>query len=261
MSAIDICGVTVEFPIYSAKARSIRTHLLSRIGGRIQDSADRGYLVVRALNNVSLTLRAGDRLGLVGPNGAGKSTLLRVLSGVYEPPIGTVRVQGTVSSLLDMTLGIDPELSGYENIVLRSVLLGRTVAEAQEKTPEIAEFSGLGEFLELPVRTYSSGMLLRLAFSVSTAYRPEIVILDEVVGAGDAEFSEKAGMRTREIAENASIVVIASHATATLRQFCSRVAILSGGEIVESGDIDETLERYQHHRPAEATSGALLTGR
>ena len=259
MSAIDLIDVTVEFPIYSARTRSIRTHLFNRIGGRIQDSPDRGRLVVRALSNINLSLRAGDRLGLVGHNGAGKSTLLRVLSGVYEPPRGTVRLQGTVSSLLDMTLGIDPELSGYENIVLRSVLLGRTIAEAQARTPEIAEFSGLGEFLDLPVRTYSSGMLLRLAFSVSTAYHPDIVVLDEVVGAGDAEFSDKAGIRMRETAENASIVIIASHDLATIRKFCNRVAVLRGGEIVDSGPVEKILNDYQQSAMTDrAGAGDLL---
>lgn len=252
MSAIDLVDVSVEFPIYSAKTRSIRTHILRRIGGRIQDADDGSRLVVRALNNINLHLRAGDRLGLIGPNGAGKSTLLRVLSGVYEPPRGAVRIEGTVSSLLDMTLGIDPELNGFDNIVLRSVLLGRTVAEARAKTAEIGEFSGLGEFLELPVRTYSSGMLLRLAFSISTAYRPDIVLLDEVVGAGDAEFAEQAGLRTREIAANANIVVIASHDIAMLRKFCHHVALLDSGEIVRMGAIDEVLSEYLPHALAEA---------
>jgi ABC-type polysaccharide/polyol phosphate transport system ATPase subunit len=245
MPAIDLINVSVGFPVYSARTRSIRSHFLS-IGGRIQSNGDGSRTIVRALNNVNLSLRAGDRVGLIGPNGAGKSTLLRVLSGIYEPPQGIVRIEGTVATLLDMTLGIDPELNGLENIVLRSVVLGKTIAEAKAKTPEIAEFSGLGDFLELPVRTYSAGMLLRLAFSVSTAYRPDIAILDEVVGAGDAEFSERASLRIREVTENASIMVMASHDTAALRKFCNRMAILRGGEIVQFGPIDEVLPEYQH---------------
>jgi homopolymeric O-antigen transport system ATP-binding protein len=258
MSAIDLIDVSVEFPIYTARTRSIRTHLLQGIGGRIQDSHHHGRLVVRALNNINLSLRAGDRLGLIGHNGAGKSTLLRVMSGVYEPPIGRVHLHGTVSSLLDMTLGIDPELSGYENIVLRSVLLGKTIAEAQAKTPEIAEFSELGEFLELPLRTYSSGMVFRLAFSVSTAYRPEIVILDEVVATGDAAFSEKAGRRMRETAENASILVLASHERTVVRRFCNRVAVLSAGEIIELGAADEILARYYRDENTANSGGPTL---
>jgi ABC-type polysaccharide/polyol phosphate transport system ATPase subunit len=258
MSALDLIDVSVEFPIYTARGRSIRTHLLQGIGGRIQDSQDHSRLVVRALSNINLSLRAGDRLGLIGHNGAGKSTLLRVMSGVYEPPMGRVHLDGTVSSLLDMTLGIDPELTGYQNIVLRSVLLGKTIAEAQAKTPEIAEFCELGEFLELPLRTYSTGMVFRLAFAVSTAYRPEIVILDEVVATGDAAFSEKAGRRMRETAENASILVIASHDRAVVRKFCNRVAVLSAGEIIELGPVDEILARYYGDANAADSSGPPL---
>src|SRR5262245_9356728 len=147
MSAIDLINVGVEFPIYSAKGRSLRADLLRRIGGRISSGQD-DIVRIRALHGISLSLRAGDRLGLMGPNGSGKSTLLRVLAGVYEPIHGILNVEGSVSSLLDITLGIDPELNGYDNIVLRSVLLGHTTAEARAKTPEIAEFSELGEFLE-----------------------------------------------------------------------------------------------------------------
>lgn len=208
--------------------------------------------MVRALRDISLTLHSGDRLGLIGPNGAGKSTVLRVMSGVYEPPIGTVRIEGQISSLLDVTLGIDPELNGYENIVLRSVLLGSTIAEAKAMTPAIAEFSELGEFLSLPVRTYSSGMMLRLAFAISTAKTPEIVLLDEVVGAGDAAFAKKARARTQELVENASILVLASHDTNMLRSFCNQAAVFRAGEITAIGPIDDILRDYGNEVRAPA---------
>ena len=246
MPSIELIDVSVDFPIYTAQTRSIRADLLRRIGGRIQEQQDDRRFVVNALRNINLTLRAGDRLGLIGPNGAGKSTLLRVLSGVYEPPQGTIRIDGRVSSLLDVTLGIDPELNGYDNIILRGVLLGMTVDEAREKTPSIAEFSELGDFLNLPVRTYSSGMMLRLAFAICTAIRPDIVLLDEVVGVGDAEFSEKATARMRQFANDASIVVLASHDTNTLRNFCDKGVLLRGGRIVEMGPIADVLEHYGH---------------
>jgi ABC-2 type transport system ATP-binding protein/lipopolysaccharide transport system ATP-binding protein len=246
MPAIDLHDVSIDFPIYATpQSRSIKMDLFRRIGGRIQSSGEDGRLVVRALRNINLRLRSGDRLGLIGPNGAGKSTLLRVLSGVYEPPYGSIRVEGHVSSLLDVTLGIDPELNGYDNIILRSVLLGSTFAEARARTDEIAEFSELGEFLNLPVRTYSAGMIMRLGFAISTAQRPEIILLDEVVGVGDREFAEKARARTLQLVEDASILVLASHDRATLQSFCNRAAVLQGGEMVTIGPLDEVLDAYE----------------
>lgn len=245
MTAIDLINVSLDFPIYSAKARSIRTDLLRRIGGRIQEAEESGRLVVRALRDINLSLRSGDRLGLIGRNGSGKSTLLRVMAGVYEPPVGTVRIIGKTSSLLDLTLGMDLELTGYENIVLRGVVLGMTRTEAQERTPEIASFSELGDFLDLPVRTYSSGMLLRLAFAISTVSRPDIVLLDEMISAGDDDFARKASARIDELVDNASILVLASHSHEILRRFCTQVAVLARGEIDQLGPTQEVLEYQQ----------------
>ena len=244
MTSIDIVNVSVEFPVYTSVGRSIRAEMLRRIGGRIQEGYEPGRLVVRALRDINLSLRPGDRLGLIGPNGAGKSTLLRLLSGVYEPPIGSVKVNGNVSSMLDVMLGIDHELNGYDNIILRGVLLGMSIAQARAMTPEIAEFSELGEFLQLPVRTYSAGMMLRLAFAISTATRPDIVLLDEVIGVGDPAFAVKAKIRVQDMVNNASILVLASHDQAVLGSFCNRIAVLQAGEIVNIGEASEVLERY-----------------
>jgi ABC-2 type transport system ATP-binding protein/lipopolysaccharide transport system ATP-binding protein len=245
MPAIDLVDVSVDFPIYTAQTRSIRSDLMRRIGGRIEHDTHRHTTVVQALRNVSLSLRPGDRLGLIGPNGAGKSTLLRVMSGVYEPPRGYARVEGKVSALVDITLGFDSELSGYDNIIMRSVVLGATIAEARERAQEIADFSDLGEFLSLPIRTYSAGMVTRLAFAISTAVQPDILLLDEVVSAGDSNFSKKARERTLKMVEGASILVLAIHDLTMLRQFCDRVAVLRAGEIVDIGPIEEVLERYE----------------
>lgn len=245
MPAIDLVDVSVDFPIYTAQTRSIRSDLMRRIGGRIQHDAHNHKTVVQALRNVNLSLRPGDRLGLIGPNGAGKSTLLRVMSGVYEPPRGYVRIDGKVSAVVDITLGFDSELSGYDNIILRSVVLGATIAEARERAPGIAEFSELGEFLTLPIRTYSAGMITRLAFAISTAVQPDILLLDEVVSAGDVEFSKKARERTLKMADSASILVLAIHDMNTLRNFCDKAAVLRAGEIADIGPIGEVLERYE----------------
>lgn len=244
MPSIDLSNVSVEFPIYTTKSRSIRTDLLQRIGGRIRRDTEDKRLVVQALRNINLSLQSGDRLGLIGPNGAGKSTLLRVIAGIYEPGQGIVSVEGEVSPLFDTTLGIDAELTGYENIILRSVLLGRTIREAGESMPAIAAFSELEEFLDLPMRTYSAGMSLRLSFAISTAQAPDILLLDEVVAAGDAAFSLKARARMRELVEKASILVLALHDASGLRDYCNKLAVLRGGEITDLGPVDEVLERY-----------------
>jgi ABC-2 type transport system ATP-binding protein/lipopolysaccharide transport system ATP-binding protein len=244
MASIDLNNVSVEFPVYSAVGRSIRAAMLHRIGGRIQEGTEPGRLVVRALRNINLSLRSGDRLGLIGPNGAGKSTLLRLLSGVYEPPIGSIRVRGKVSSMLDVMLGIDHELNGYDNIALRGVLLGMSIAEARMKTPEIAEFSELGEFLQLPVRTYSAGMMLRLAFAISTATRPDIILLDEVIGVGDQTFATKARARIQDMVDHASILVLATHDLTALSTFCNQIAVLEAGKIVDIGEASDVLKRY-----------------
>jgi ABC-2 type transport system ATP-binding protein/lipopolysaccharide transport system ATP-binding protein len=257
MTSIDLTNVNMEFPVYTAVGRSIRAAMLRRIGGRIQEGSEPGRLVVRALRNINLSLRPGDRLGLIGPNGAGKSTLLRLLSGVYEPPIGSIRVNGKVSSMLDVMLGIDHELNGYDNIILRGVLLGMSMAEARALTPEIAEFSELGEFLQLPVRTYSAGMMLRLAFAISTATQPDIVLLDEVIGVGDAAFSVKAKARLQEMVNNAAILVLASHDHTVLGLFCNQIAVLHAGEIVDIGESSEVLARYE---TSMATGGSIQRG-
>lgn len=243
-ASIDLHGVSVEFPIYSAKGRSFRSDMLRRIGGRIQTSEDSGRMIVRALNDIDLHLRPGDRLGLIGSNGAGKSTLLRVLAGVYEPPKGSIKVVGKVSSLLDINLGTDPELNGYDNIVMRSVLLGMSFKEAHENIAQVAEFSELGDFLSLPVRTYSSGMAVRLAFGISTSVQPDILLLDEMIGVGDASFAHKAVKRMQTLVEGASILVLASHSAITLQSFCNKLAVMEAGSIVSIGPIDEVMEKY-----------------
>jgi len=245
MTSIVLDRVTVEFPIYNARGRSLKTELLRRtVGGHIE-SADTSHVSIQALRDINLTLGKGDRLGLVGHNGAGKSTLLRVLSGVYEPPIGTVTIDGQVSALTDMMMGMDVEATGYENIILRSVFLGVPIDQAKRSVAEIEEFSELGNFLHLPLRTYSSGMMLRLAFAVTTAVTPEILIMDEIIGAGDAAFFEKAEKRLNRIIGDSHILVVASHSEFTLQRFCNKAAMLKEGRLVLVGSVDEVLKAYR----------------
>jgi len=246
MTKIVLDRVSVDFPIYNARARSLKTMLMRRaVGGEIAMRDDSRVSIV-ALRDLSLRLDEGDRLAVIGHNGAGKSTLLRVLSGVYEPPVGRVTIDGTVSSLCDLMMGMDPEATGYDNIMLRSVFLGVSVEQARRSIGDIESFTELGDFLHLPMRTYSSGMMLRLAFAISTAVTPEILIMDEIIGAGDAAFMVKAEARLNKLIDNTHILVIASHSADTLRRFCNKGLILAGGRIAKFGPIEDVLEVYEH---------------
>ena len=221
--------VCVEFPIWSPSHRSLKNIVMhATTGGRLaRETSNR--VVVQALADLSFEFSRGDRVGLVGHNGSGKTTLLRVLSGIYEPVRGRLEVSGRVSSLLDLSLGMDHEGTGLENIVLRGVLMGLPPSEIESKVDEIAEFSELGDYLSMPIRTYSSGMLLRLAFSVATSVSPEILLLDEWLSVGDATFREKAERRLLDMIESSAIMVLASHDESLIRRFCSRMLRLEHG--------------------------------
>ena len=244
MARISLEQVTIEFPIYNARGRSLTGELFRRTVGGIIKSDKAHNVSIVALREISLELGDGDRLGLIGHNGAGKSTLLRVFAGIYEPLAGRVQIQGSVASLTDLTMGMNMEATGYENIMLRGVFLGLQVKEIRRMIPEIEAFTELGEFLELPLRTYSSGMLLRLAFAVTTAIVPEILIMDELIGAGDAAFVSKATARLNQMIGNSRILVIASHSVETIRRFCNKAALMETGRIISIGPVDEVIDRY-----------------
>ena len=243
MATVDIRHIDVHFPIYDARARSIRQSLMGIGGARIGATAAH-HVVVRALTDISLSLAHGDRLGLVGRNGAGKSTLLRVVSGIYEPGAGSVHVEGRIAALTNITMGMDMEATGYENILIRGLMLGLTRRQSLDRVPEIEEFTELGEYLNLPLRTYSSGMVLRLAFAISTSVQPEILVLDEMISAGDQRFAEKAAERLDRLTAVASILLVASHVPETVRKLCNKAALLRDGRLVEIGPVDSILERY-----------------
>lgn len=256
MASIRLDRVSVSFPIYDAKSRSIKKRVIAAAGrGRIGTSED-NHVVIRALNGVSLMIEHGDRVGLIGRNGAGKTTLLRVMAGIYEPPSGTVEIEGRVAPLFDIGMGMDPESSGYENILLRGLYLGLRKAEIRAKVDEIADFTELGEFLEMPLRTYSAGMFARLAFAISTSIDPEILLLDEGIGAGDDVFLEKAGKRLDALINRARILVLASHSDTLVRKLCDRAILMENGQVVASGPTDDMLERY--HQRAGASAPKLV---
>ncbi|MCG7328576.1 ABC transporter ATP-binding protein [Achromobacter sp. ACRQX] len=244
MASIKFDQVCVDFPIYNASARSLKKRLFQvATGGQI--SADQsGRVVIRALENLSFELNDGDRVGLLGHNGAGKSTLLRVLSGVYAPSSGTAAIDGEIGSLIDIGFGIDAESSGRENIFLRGALLGLDRNQIKEKVEEIIEFSELGDFIDMPIRTYSAGMHLRLAFSVSTVIRPQILLMDEWLSVGDEGFKARAEQRLNELVASTSILVIASHSKELICHTCNRVLWLEHGRIKMDGAPQEVSQAY-----------------
>ena len=245
MVGLRLESVTVDFPVYNASARSLKNRLLHHgTGGRIACSAG-NRLCVRALEDVSLALEHGDRLGLVGANGAGKTTLLRVLAGAYEPTRGHVHRRGRSASLLNVSLGIDAEATGYENIMIRGLFLGLMPEQVRERMEEIAAFTELGDYLAMPVHTYSAGMRLRLAFAVCTCFEPEILLMDEWLGIGDRAFVEKAKRRLEEFVERAGILVLASQNAALLERICTTGVVLVAGRLKACGPIGEILQEYR----------------
>jgi len=235
---IKVEDLSLELPIYGIHSRSLKKTLVSMgVGSRLTRHAG-NQIRVHALNNLSFSLRDGDRLALVGHNGAGKTTLLRVLAGVFEPTVGTITVEGRTAPLFDITLGMNMDATGYENIHLRGLLLGLRPAEIAARTTEIAAFTDLGDYLSMPVRTYSSGMLLRLGLAVATAIQPEVLLMDEWIAAVDAEFLLKAERRIHDVVERSSIIVLASHNLHLLRRMCNKMLILDHGSIRYFGSFD-----------------------
>lgn len=234
MAYLSMTNCSLYLPVYGAGNRSLKQMMLSAAtGGRIASNS-RHITVVQALRDITLDINAGDRVGLVGHNGAGKTTLLRMLAGIYEPTIGTFRSSGRVTSLLDVTLGLDYEATGYENILIRGLILGASKAEMKRLTPEIAEFSELGDYLSMPVRTYSSGMVLRLAFSIVTSVEADILLMDEWLSVGDAAFVAKAEERMKSFVGRASIMVLASHNPQIINDLCNVKITLEHGTLKDA---------------------------
>ena len=244
MVSIDTYNACVDFPIFDAKSRSMKKAFLATAGGAIGRNSD-NTVVVEALKDINLHLREGDRVGLVGHNGAGKSTLLRLLSGIYEPTRGSADIRGRVAPVFDLGVGMDPEISGYENIIIRGLFLGQTRKQMKAKIDEIAEFSELGEYLNMPLRTYSTGMRVRLALGVVTSIEPEILLLDEGIGAVDAAFMAKARVRLQELVKRSGILVFASHSNDFLAQLCNTALWIDHGQIRSAGLVDEVVEDYE----------------
>jgi ABC-type polysaccharide/polyol phosphate transport system ATPase subunit len=244
LAALIAEEITVDFPIYGSQ-RSLRRTLLTRATGGLIQHSEGDHVVVKALDRVSFELYDGDRLALMGHNGAGKTTLLKVLAGIYQPVSGRVRAEGRITSLLDMLPGLDGDDTGYENIIRAGLMFGVPRDEIERRIPEIEAFSELGEYLSLPVRTYSSGMMVRLGVSVALCNEPEILLIDEGLGAGDARFTARATERINDFMARSRILVLSSHSDTVVRSVCNKIAVIQSGRVVAIGAVDEMLARYR----------------
>jgi len=238
MVHIHARDMEVDYPVFAAGNRSLKKALWrSATGGAVERGKDDGLVIVKALRALNFDIKKGDRVGLYGHNGAGKSTLLRVLAGGCEPLRGTLDIQGSIASMLSISLGMDNEATGYENILLRATLMGLSRKEIEDVTPEIAEFSELGGYLNMPIRTYSSGMAMRLAFAVSTTIKADIILMDEWLSVGDESFFQKAKDRLKKMLDSAHILILASHDKNLIRAQCNRLFHMEQGQITQMEDL------------------------
>ena len=233
MTIIRASNLVVEFPIYGMNGnRSFKKSLMNIATGGVLAKDAGNRVVVRALDGLNFEFHEGDRVGLIGHNGSGKSTLLQVLAGIYEPAGGELLVNGKITSMLGITLGMDGEVTGLENIYLRGRLMGLNRRQIDAMVDGIADFAGIGDYLHLPMRTYSSGMAMRLAFAIATSTEADIILMDEWLSVGDAEFIHKAKARLTTLVNNARLVVIASHDHGMIQDQCNTVMTLEHGKIV-----------------------------
>jgi len=234
---VNLNGVELSYPVYSIRAQSLRNTIASlAVGGKLLKNGQ-DVVHVKALSNITFKLREGDRMGIIGHNGAGKTTLLKAIAGIYEPDRGLVQVKGRISSTIDIGLGLDMELTGAENITSMGRMRGYTTRQTQAKLPEISAFSDLGTYIDMPVKTYSAGMLTRLVFSVATSLEPDVLLMDEWLGAGDDGFIAKAKQRMTDILTKSRVMVLATHNFALIESTCNKLLVLNGGEQVYFGDV------------------------
>jgi len=254
-------SVTIDFPIFDAASRSLKRRLVLNkmsnlmagntynVGGTVRHD-QQGIVIVRALDSVSFELKDGDRVALFGHNGAGKTTLLRVAAGIFEPSSGVVTTSGRVMPLFNIVEGMNPDETGLEMIRVRGTLLGLSDREIEGRIDDITDFCELGEYISMPVRTYSTGMLIRLAFAITTSVTSDILIMDEFIGTGDAAFMERAEKRLKGFVDRASVMLLATHAADIAHKWCNKAMLLEHGRVVEIGPVDAVLEAYDRKRHA-----------
>lgn len=258
MGRIELADVSIDFPLYHGNARSLKKTVVAAAAGRRLATDMQHRVVVQALRGISFRLDPGDRLGLIGGNGAGKTTLLRTIAGIYEPVRGCIRVDGKLHALLDPNLGMNFDLTGRENVLLRGLFSGLSRGQIRQLEDDVQEFAELGEFMELPLRLYSSGMVVRLGFALATAIHPQVLLMDEWFLAGDAKFLEKARARLEDMVRGAEILVLSSHQHDVMLQWCTRMIWLDQGRIRADGEPAAVLDHYLGRTPVSAKD-ALLT--
>ena len=244
MTCIELEGVAIDFPLYHGNSRSLKKTVMAAAAGRRLGTDPQHRVVVRALRGISFRLEPGDRLGLIGDNGAGKTTLLRTIAGIYEPAQGSIRIDGELNALLDASLGMNSDLTGRENIMLHGLFTGLRRDEIRRLEQDVQEFAELGEFMDLPLRIYSSGMVVRLGFALATAIHPQILLMDEWFVAGDAGFLGKARARLEDMVRGAEILVLSSHAHEIVAEWCTRAIWLDQGRIRADGEPAQVVEQY-----------------
>ena len=261
MASIVLENITLSYPILGGdKPKVVGPSKLGGAGSVIKDGANRTRSVV-ALEGISFELQDGDRLGLIGRNGSGKSTLLRIIAGIYEPLEGHARIEGAVAGLFSVGLGVHPETTGYRNIMLSGLMAGYSRAQVTDMMPEIAAFCDLGEYLDMPVRTYSNGMAMRLKFACATAFDADIILMDEWLGAGDPSFQDKAQRRLRKMVDDAGILMLASHNHTVIRKSCNKLAWLDRGKLRAFGDVEEVLAYHDEATRPPASAPPAKTPR
>lgn len=259
MTSLHLDHVVLDYPIYHGSSRSLKKALLaaSTQGNLARDALDR--VNVRALNDVTLHLHTGDRLAVIGSNGAGKTTLLKVLAGIFEPSQGRVSAVGRVSALLDAQVGLNPDSTGRENIILRGMYMDVRPRDMRRHVDDIIQFTELGPYVDMPVRTYSAGMMVRLAFAIATSVPPEILLMDEWLAAGDAHFLKRAHKRLEDFVRASSILVFASHSMELLEKWCNRAILLKEGRAVAEGDVKEVAATYSEQEILHSAVPAVLS--
>jgi ABC-type polysaccharide/polyol phosphate transport system ATPase subunit len=245
---IKLENLTLEYELFRDKTNNLKEALINLVSRKSKKGQNKYY---RALNQLNLTFQDGERIGIIGKNGAGKSTLLKVISGILKPTEGELTVEGNVQPLIELGAGFDIEISGRENVYLNGYMLGFTKAQIKEKEQAIIDFADIGSYIDIPVKYYSSGMLVRLAFTIATSIHPEILIIDEMLGAGDIHFIKKAEKRISELIEQARIVIIVSHDLDFIERICPRTVLLEQGRVAFDGNTQQAVEKFRSEVPGE----------
>lgn len=234
MKYLTIKDVTLDFPVYSNSSRLLKNTVINKFTGGKISKESKNLMLVRALNHINLNMAEGDRIGIIGHNGAGKTTLLRLITGVYSPTSGQVEKNGSIASLINITTGLEGDNTGEENIITKCLIMGLSIKQAKEKMEEIKEFSELGDYIYMPLRTYSSGMVMRLAFSIATSIKNDIVVLDEWLSTGDEDFKVKAKKRLDQFIKDTPLLVLASHDINLIKSQCNKIYRMNHGNIEEA---------------------------